>query len=196
MTEQYGNRVGKVCGVYKLTFSNGHYYYGQSIDIGRRYTQHMRELRKDIHSNSRITNCYKKYGNPVIEVVEVCNKSELSMVETKYITLHLSDPMCCNVCKEGKSRLGVKASDETRQRVSHYQHISGKTKPVDMFSDNFEYLGTFRSIREGEKHVGASNKDVQKSCKSNGYYRVKGYRFRFANLRMSLTNAVKELIPF
>jgi hypothetical protein len=98
------------------------------------------------------------------------------------------------MCKEGRSRKGVKASSDTRAKISKYQHLSGKAKPVYMYSLYMDLLARYDSIREAEIAIGAHPKDVQKSCKSFGKYNVKGYKFMFAESVDLLINHVYKLV--
>ncbi len=51
------------CGVYKLTFSGSdNFYIGSSLNIERRFQQHLKELKSGNHGNSRMLNCYGKYS--------------------------------------------------------------------------------------------------------------------------------------
>lgn len=183
-------------GIYKITFPNGHYYLGQATDINRRFTQHKRELSKGTHSNSRLQNCYNKYGDPIYELVQECSKEELSDIETTYIIKHIDDEMCCNMCRVGRSPKGIQRSQDFKDKVSAYQYLSGKNKPVYMFSrDEMHLLGKFRSISEAEKAINCCSKDVQKSCKSNGRYNVKKYKFMYAAPIDNFLNHIKQLLP-
>lgn len=184
-------------GIYKIIFSNNHYYIGQSVNTNRRFSQHKRELKKGIHSNSRLQNCYNKYGEPVFEVIQECLKTELDLIETKYLYENVDNELCCNFCKIGKSAKGIKRTEEYKEKISAYQHLSGKVKPVYMFSrdENF-LLAKFSSIREAEKAINCYPKDIQKSCKSNGKYNVQKYKFRYTLPVDNFLNYIKDLVPF
>lgn len=196
MMEQVGNNVGNVCGVYRLDFSNGVYYIGQSVNIKRRYTQHIKELKKGTHSNPRMQNCFSKYGVPNCSILLECNKEDLSKNETSIIINNIDNPLCCNICKEGMSRLGIKCSDDTKSKISYYQRLKGKAKSVDMFNSEYEYLGSFETITDAAKYTGGGPKDIQKSCKSMGYYKVKNKRFLFSIVRNKLLESINNAVPF
>jgi hypothetical protein len=86
--EQLGNLAGK-CGIYKITFPNGHYYYGQSINMKTRKSRHLFELKKGVHSNKRLQNCYNKYKDFTFDIIQECSKEELNSIETKYLFEHV-----------------------------------------------------------------------------------------------------------
>lgn len=182
-------------GIYKISFSNGHYYIGQSVNTKRRESQHRRELSLGIHSNKRLQNCFDKYGSFLFEVIEECSKEDLSKVEDKYLFDNIDNDNCCNICRYANSVYKTKHTEETRNKISAYQHLTGKNKPVYMFSrDHMHLLGKFRSISEAEKEIGCCTKDVQKSCKSNGKYNVKKYKFMYAAPMDNFINHIKEIV--
>jgi predicted GIY-YIG superfamily endonuclease len=191
--EQLGNLAGNT-GVYKITFPNGHYYIGQAVNLKRRESQHLRCAKKGVHTNSRFQNCYNKYRTFEFSIIEECSIDELNNVESKYLFSNIDNELCCNMCKEGRSRKCVKASSDTRAKISKYQHVSGKAKPVYMYSLYMDLLARYDSIREAEIAIGAYPKDVQKSCKSFGKYNVKGYKFMFAESVDLLINHVSKLV--
>ena len=50
-------------GIYKISnIINNKVYIGQSIDIQRRFSEHMRELNNNCHYNKHLQASYNKYG--------------------------------------------------------------------------------------------------------------------------------------
>lgn len=84
-------------GIYKITNKiNNKIYIGQSIDIDRRKSDHIRDLNKNKNHNSHFQNSWNKYGqdNFTFEVIHIVdNSEELNYWETYYIQLYNStDP--------------------------------------------------------------------------------------------------------
>ncbi len=195
MTEQLGNLAGK-CGIYKITFPNGHYYYGQSINMKTRKSRHLFELKKGVHSNKRLQNCYNKYKDFTFEIVKECLKEELNLIETKYLFENVDNELCCNLCKEPNSRKGTTQDAKARQKISDYQRLVGKVKPVYMYTrDEMFLVARYDTITDATKAIGCGAKDIQKACKSNGKYSVKQYKFRFAVPTDMFLNNIKKIIP-
>ena len=91
--------VKKVRGIYKVTNKiNGKVYIGQSVDIGRRWRQHM-TAEDDIYFHKAI----QKYGveNFEWEVIEKCKKSELDERESYWIEYYDSFNKGYNCTKGG-----------------------------------------------------------------------------------------------
>ena len=182
-------------GIYKFTFPNGHYYIGQAIDLRRRELQHLREMAKQRHTNDRVQNCFNKYGVPSFEVLEICDVDALNKVETSYISQTIRDEKCCNICLEGRSRKGTTQSESAKLLIKNHQYSSGKAKAVYMYTrDNMFLVGKFASISEAENAIGCHPKDVQKSCKSNGHYNVKKYKFMYAMPVDNFLNHIKQIV--
>ena len=96
--------VKKVRGIYKVTNKiNGKVYIGQSVDIGRRWRQHM-TAEDDIYFHKAI----QKYGvdNFIWEVIEKCKKSELDERESYWIEYYDSFNKGYNRTKGGEGNSG------------------------------------------------------------------------------------------
>lgn len=91
--------VKKVRGIYKVTNKvNGKVYIGQSVDIGRRWRQHM-TAEDDIYFHKAI----QKYGveNFEWEVIEKCKKKDLDEREIYWIEYYDSFNKGYNCTKGG-----------------------------------------------------------------------------------------------
>ena len=96
--------VKKVRGIYKVTNKiNGKVYIGQSVDIGRRWREHM-TAKDDIYFHKAI----QKYGveNFEWEVIEQCKKSELDEREIYWIEYYDSFNKGYNCTRGGEGNSG------------------------------------------------------------------------------------------
>lgn len=96
--------VKKVRGIYKVTNKiNGKVYIGQSVDIGRRWRQHM-TAKDDIYFHKAI----QKYGveNFEWEVIEQCKKKDLDAREIYWIEYYDSFNKGYNCTKGGEGNSG------------------------------------------------------------------------------------------
>lgn len=102
--------VKKVRGIYKVTNKiNGKVYIGQSVDIGRRWREHM-NAKDDIYFHKAI----QKYGveNFEWEVIEQCKKKDLDEREIYWIEYYDSFNKGYNCTKGGDGmRAGVNAGE-------------------------------------------------------------------------------------
>lgn len=66
---------------------NGKIYIGQTIDLDKRYKEHLRELKNNYHFNEHLQKSFIKYGEESFEfiVLEKCDKDKLNDLEMHYI---------------------------------------------------------------------------------------------------------------
>ena len=90
-------------GIYKFeNLINGHKYIGQSVDIERRYKDHIMRATNDFSSNSEYNSilhqAIRKYGieNFSFEIIEQCSKKDLDKKEIYWIQYYNSFHNGCN----------------------------------------------------------------------------------------------------
>jgi group I intron endonuclease len=106
-------------GVYRIrNLNNDKTYIGSSINVERRFREHRYELTAERHINIKLQRAWKKHGEGAFhfEVIERIADPSLLMPREQH-WLDQESPFY-NICKFAHSRLGVKASDETRARIS------------------------------------------------------------------------------
>ncbi len=95
-------------GVYKLTFKDGSYYIGQSVNLEARKKTHYKLLLLGKHHNYRVQNKYAETQQlPEFTIVEECSQGDLDIVESKHISL--SDTKCLNIKAGGDNNFGYNA---------------------------------------------------------------------------------------
>lgn len=76
------------CGIYLISnLINNKIYVGQSINIEKRWRQHKRELRNNIHENKKLQNAWNKYGEENFEfsIACECEEKQLNTLEQYYV---------------------------------------------------------------------------------------------------------------
>lgn len=71
-------------GIYKLNFKHG-FYIGQSLNIEHRYKDHLYSMRTNIKCSKKLQDAYIQYGEPTLEILEVCTPKDLDDREQVYI---------------------------------------------------------------------------------------------------------------
>ena len=107
----------KQSGIYSIKNNiNNKIYIGSTIDIGRRWANHLNELRRGCHHNTYLQNAVEKYGleNFSFTVIEFCDKQDLISTEQFFIDSY--KPFFNNNPTAG-SPLGRKLSDETKNKI-------------------------------------------------------------------------------
>lgn len=73
-------------GIYKLNFSNGAFYIGQSIDIERRFSAHLYTLKNNT-SSAKLQKAFEITGLPSLEILVECTEEELDSIEKEAIEI-------------------------------------------------------------------------------------------------------------
>lgn len=135
-------------GIYKITNKiNSKCYIGQSKNIEKRWSQHIKELNKNSHCNKHLQSAWNKYGqvNFNFEILCLCDYNNLNELETFYWNKY--QPNVYNLHRTGNAH---NISNELKHKLS------------------IAHKGKKHSI-EWNKHLSESRKG--KYCKEkNGFY--------------------------
>lgn len=112
-------------GIYCLQFEGtDKVYIGQSIDIERRFTSHIRTL----HNNTaavKLQKAYNLYGLPTVQILCECLKEELDYLEIEAISLYNSNISGYNSTDGGESGgCGLPGADNGNATFSKEQIIN------------------------------------------------------------------------
>lgn len=118
-----GDKLDKICGIYIIrNIQNSKIYIGSSIDINGRWQDHKKELRGNYHNNKRLQNSWNKYKEEsfTFEIIEQCEKEDLISREQFWIDYYKSydKSVGFNILPIAESRLGMKHSNETKEKMS------------------------------------------------------------------------------
>lgn len=114
---QLSEAQDKICGVYMLYWPSGHFYIGSSVDINRRYGQHLRHSKHCDHHNVNVLKISKKYGNPSIRIMKICAEPERLQMEQQYLDANFNNPFCCNISPSAFDSTGIKRRPETLKKM-------------------------------------------------------------------------------
>jgi len=145
-----------ITGIYKIKskIKPERIYMGSAINIGKRWSSHLRQLKANIHGNIKLQRHFNKYGEADLQfsVLLGCEKEDL--IKTEQYFLDSYNPWF-NICQKAKSRLGVKASEETKQKMRK-PHVSisplkGRKNPAlseRMLGNNYGRKGKGRKLSQ------------------------------------------------
>jgi len=175
----------KNTGIYKIEsrLKAKRIYIGSSVNINARWNKHLSELRKNIHSNSKLQRHYNKYGKNdlIFSILICCDKEDLLSTEQFYLDIY--NPYF-NISPIAGSTLGPwkgkKLSDEHRKKLSesHKGIQTGENHP--MF---------------GKHHSEESKKKVSKSKKGNSPAWNKG-KHPSEKIKQKISESLKGNIPW
>jgi group I intron endonuclease len=125
---------GRHCGIYRIDFGNGWYYFGSSKNLLRRKSSHLFQLRKGVHKNKKMQAVYDQTKIYEFTILELCDIAILLDLEQRYLDSCRGDSLNLNICLSAKSpMLGRTHSPEARLKLSNLQKRVHKTrKPPSM----------------------------------------------------------------
>lgn len=118
----------KNSGIYKIQskIKPERVYIGSAANLEKRWNDHCQGLRKNKHKNPKLQSHYNKYGESdfVFIIIEPCLPPFLTIREQYYIDTIIP---WFNICKIAGSPLGLKWSEESKQKVrGNKNHRFGK----------------------------------------------------------------------
>lgn len=173
--------VKKVRGIYKVTNKiNGKVYIGQSVDIGRRWRQHM-TAEDDIYFHKAI----QKYGvdNFIWEVIEKCKKSELDERESYWIEYYDSFNNGYNCTKGGDGgpvmhgsdhpnwKGGVTSDPEHLKQYNKQYYETNKEKMKEKAKERSKEY--YQAHKEQKKEYYETNKEKRKQYQEEHKEKIK-----------------------
>lgn len=166
------------CGIYYIkNLIDGKIYIGQSVNIEKRWKEHIQALKSKNHRNNYLQNVYNKYGEKELEhkIILVCEKEELNEKESFYILEFNSlVPNGYNLTNGGDSQFEI--SSETRKKLKESK--LGSKNPMFGITPSPETLEK-RSKSLLGKNLGKKHSEETKSIlrsyvgeKASGFGRV------------------------
>ena len=150
-------------------------YVGKTINIKRRYKQHLYDKRQTSHKNSWIISLRKNGLKPIMTIIEECNNDNWEEREIYWISKYenltnhkkggnggddYKRPISSeSIEKIRKANLGKKLSKEHKERISN----SVPTRKVII--DNI----TYKSIMEASKELNITYKAIFNRLKSKNF---------------------------
>jgi group I intron endonuclease len=116
-------------GIYKIE-SKSHpdrIYIGSAVNIGNRWYEHLKKLKRNTHHSKKLQNHFNKYGESDLQfsILLGCDKEDLIKIEQYFLDSY--NPWF-NICKKAGNTLGLKGvwSKESIKRFSEYQKQNTK----------------------------------------------------------------------
>jgi len=106
------------CGIYQIENTiDGKRYIGSTIDLERRFIEHVDSLQKENHANRYLQRAWLKYGENSFKfsILLYCSKENLLFYEQRALDVINS---LYNICPIAGSKLGTIYSEESKRRIS------------------------------------------------------------------------------
>jgi predicted GIY-YIG superfamily endonuclease len=100
----------KKSGIYRLDWSNGYFYIGQSQDLSDRWRCHKKRFMNGTMDKcqKKLFRIWQKHGTPVFSIIIECDIELLNDIEQKYITENWNNKMFCNTSPSSRNNRGAK----------------------------------------------------------------------------------------
>lgn len=170
-----------ICNVKTDTF-----YVGKSVNIEKRFKNHLKNLRQNKHYNKHLQNSYNKYGEEFFEfdVVEECNENQLNEKEKYWIAYYKNNNFnLYNITDGGdggkmpqyiieKNRIKISNKAKGSEYVKHFgkqngmygKHHTEKTKNKIRQSLYSKY-GVGMSSMYGKHHTEETKRKISQANK-------------------------------
>ena len=136
-------------GIYRLCFNDtDSCYIGQSVNIEKRYKQHLQNLEKEI-ANKKLLDAYKKHGCPFVEVLIECSIEELDKLEEEAISIFNSVDMGFNIYKYSNEAPILKGTEAGNSKYTREQLI----KVLDCLANSDTSIKDISKIAEVPAHT-------------------------------------------
>ena len=178
-------------GVYKIVCSaTQKIYIGQSIDVYKRWDEHLRDLRNNKHCNELLQEDFLKFGEVNFEfsVISLCEVEVLDLLETHYIKKYKKEGRSYNITKNGTGRYKEKPS----LTMEEYKKIF-KFRQEKIIINDENIIKTLILMRDLKK-----SKLLSKECLNEIFNRSASYKkgiFDITNSKEFL-KSIKEISSF
>jgi len=109
-----------ISGIYKiLNTKNNKIYIGSSINIEKRFGEHLRALKGSYHNNNHLQSAWNKYGksNFIFTIIETCSIKNLVEIEQFWMDYYnvTNNKKGYNICPKADHSI---VSEETKAKLS------------------------------------------------------------------------------
>lgn len=188
-------KYGHKSGIYYLKINGTkHSYVGSAKDLRKRLNSHRTALKRQDHRNSKLQNCYNKYGaeNLMFEILEYCNITDLLIRESFY-TKKLQPDL--NIVQDP---VQLNRGNEFREKISkikknYYKtHNAINTIPVYQYDKHGNFIRKYKSMSEAALCVKGNVSAICAVC--NGRAKThKGFQWS-KEKRDSIKSLIKQKI--
>ena len=131
MREKHGNMITlkNLSGVYEISIGSN-IYIGSSKNLYKRYIEHLRLCKRNMHYNALLQDAYNKIQSSNFKVLEFCNNTKER--EQYYMDMLLPE---LNICKDAHTSIGYKHKKEIidklkviNKEIANRPEVKQKTK--------------------------------------------------------------------
>lgn len=148
--------------IYKISsiVNKDKFYIGSAVNYKNRVNRHFYELKRNNHKNKILQNHFNKYGKDdlIFSIIEEIENADFLLEREQYY-IDLLKPTF-NICKQAGSSLGVKRSEEFKQKISNSKK-GKKHRPECNIEKSLRQTGKQR--KKGYKHTDEARQNISKN---------------------------------
>lgn len=188
-------------GIYRIVnLKNNKVYIGSSINIEKRFREHLSLLRKNIHFNNHLQNAFNKYGENNFKFEKLIEVPEemLLLKEEEYIKKNLAIKNGYNILNKPTSGMkGFRHSNKSKGIMSRKK--TGKPSPARKFSDDEvfkirELHFSGESVSKLSKKFKVHRKTISRIVNYETYQYVSKINNKHKKYMLKRKKSIKELI--
>lgn len=178
--------------------NNNKIYIGSTINFRKRSLEHKRDLEKNKHINKHLQKSYNKGNKFTIEILQLCQKEQLILLETDYVL----------DCKSNNKNIGYnilipgempkfKITEKHKEKMITARRKKGydlsclrtreviekcrikKYKKINVFKKDGSLLFTAKSMIDAEEKTGIKRQNISENCRNKSSYLYKNLYFRY-----------------
>lgn len=183
-------------GIYFIEI-NDKYYIGQSINMSRRLSRHLSDLKSNTHYNIKLQNAYNKYGYANMDTLEECSIASLGNLEIVYIKEFDSIDQGYNINEGGKSSSGH-GYNSSAAKYTRYQWIQAldllqeyTNKVVSVSTTTGISVEALSHMIEGDTHLWLKEEFPDKYTKM---LELRAARFKYSLANKNYTNKIEAFL--
>lgn len=159
-------------GIYKIiNILNNKFYIGSSVDLKKRFREHIRRLKRNTHHCVYLQNSFNKYGenNFKFEIIEYCDILELKIKEQYYLDNLFPH---YNTSKSSRCPMqGRKHSLETLEKFKFRNYSHGQDHYLFGKKMSKEHIENMLKAREGYRHSEETKNKMSETSKRLNRYK-------------------------
>lgn len=167
-------------GVYQLDFDQGGKYIGKSVNIERRWEEHIANMH-DNKSSQKLQAAYRKYGVPARSVLMYCHPDHIGLVETLMICQFkptLNSAPTAIISQEDIGILfctGTMLEQSTGTLVKHIgvlgEHVTRLEREIDFLLEEDDVAFELYQARKQIKDLNLTNKYLKDTETSKPWWK-------------------------
>jgi len=145
-------------------------YIGSAVNICRRWNEHLRKLRLNIHPNNKLQNHYNKYGQSdlIFTILLGCDKYDLIKTEQYFID---SYKPWFNICPVAGSSMGRVTPEEVKEKIRQKRKFQVNTNKGKKYKWNHPRTGVVWNKGTKGLVVKCNKKPISQYDKTGKYLR-------------------------